>query len=279
MISVQHLNFAHGKRAILEDVSLDISAGEVCALMGCNGAGKTTLMRLICGDLRPDSGEIVFNDRPLRAWKAAELAQLRAVMTQNPKLGFSFAAVDVVMLGRLPLHAGRATQGDAEAAYKLLELVDAAQLAERDFLTLSGGEQQRIHLARALAQLRCDNTGDMRGRFLLLDEPTSNLDIKQQHLMLQLVRWLADAQGLGVVIIMHDLNMAAQCADRICLLNSGRVLACGSAGRVLTPEHIGAAFGLEVDVRTHPHGNTPLIVPTAHHLKFRPPEAPVPAAG
>ncbi len=279
MISVKHLNFAHGKHSILDDVSLDIVPGEVCALMGCNGAGKTTLMRLVCGDLAPDSGEILFNNRPLRDWKADELAQLRAVMTQNPKLGFSFAAVDVVMLGRLPLHAGRAGQDDAEAAYNLLKLVDAAHLAERDFLTLSGGEQQRIHLARALAQLRCDNTCDMRGRFLLLDEPTSNLDIKQQHLMLQLVRGLADSQGLGVVIIMHDLNMAAQCADRVCLLNSGRILASGSPARVLTQEHIGAAFGLEVDVRTHPQSNTPLIVPTAHHLQFRPLGSPALAAG
>ena len=269
MISVQHLEFAHGRRTILQDVSLEISSGEVCALMGCNGAGKTTLMRLVCGDLAADAGEIRFNNRPLRAWSAADLAQVRAVMTQNPKLGFSFAAVDVVMLGRLPLHAGRAGRADAEAAYKLLELVDAADLAERDFLTLSGGEQQRIHLARALAQLRCDDMTDMRGRFLLLDEPTSNLDIKQQHLMLRLVRRLADAQGLGVVIIMHDLNMAAQCADTICLLNSGRVLACGSPARVLTQEHIALAFGLEVDVQAHPHSAAPLIVPTAHHYSLR----------
>lgn len=243
------------QRVLLSDINLSIGAGEVLAVLGPNGAGKTSLLRLLSGELSAQRGSVTLNGRPLAAWADRARAQMLAVLPQQSLLGFPFRVLEVVLLGRIPHDSGR--QLDEQIAYAALDAADARHLSERDYTRLSGGEKQRVHLARVLAQIwQPAATGE---RFLLLDEPTSALDLAHQHAILRAARQLA-AQGVGVLLILHDLNLAAQYADRIVMLGNGRMVAQGSPADVMTEAMIQQLFAIEVSVLAHPQNGRPLII-------------------
>jgi iron complex transport system ATP-binding protein len=246
-----------GGALLLDDVSLSVAPGDVVAIIGPNGAGKSTLLRALAGDVRPAHGAVRLLGRPLHAWPVQEQARRRAVLPQQSTLAFAFTAREVVLLGRAPHSGGTSGPRDAAIAEGALEAVDAGHLADRWYTTLSGGEQQRVHLARVLAQIW--EPIDDQPRFLLLDEPTNSLDLAHQHHTLALARRWA-RQGVGVVVVLHDLNLAAQYADRLVLLHAGRVVATGVPKDVLTPAQIAAVFGLPVQVLAHPSFPGPLVV-------------------
>lgn len=252
MLEIEKIRFRYGKQQIINGLSLVVRPGEVVALLGPNGAGKTTLFRIITGILRPDSGDIRIEGVSLLRLKAHERARQVALVPQNAPIPSGFTVLDMVLMGRNPhLNFMRSEgQHDVGIAERVLEQTDIKHLIHRPASTISGGEQQRVVFATALAQ---------EAPVLLLDEPTSNLDIGQQANTLVLVRDVCRVTKGAVLIAMHDLTLAARYCDRLILLKDGRVWAQGVPKHVLTPENIKQVFGVQTTVLTDPHTGTLMV--------------------
>ena len=253
MLRAENLSVRRGPCTVLTGVDLALQPGEVLGVLGPNGAGKSTLLGALCGELEADIGSVTLDDRALGQWPGRERARRLAVLPQSSSLSFAFLVAEVVAMGRLPHDTGRVR--DAEIVDAALRAADAEHLSGRSYLALSGGERQRVHLARVLAQLWPGGEGQV----LLLDEPTSALDPLHQHTTLQAVRDFA-SQGAAVLVILHDLNLAARHCDRILLLQDGRPHALGLPEEVLRAEPLRAVFGLDVLIQRHPERGHPLIV-------------------
>lgn len=253
MLRTQDLQILRGRKIVLTDITLELNPGEVLGVLGPNGAGKSTLLGALCGELPANHGSVWLDERELHDWTGAQRAQRLAVLPQVSTLDFAFRVEEVVGMGRLPHQSGRVRDDEIVAA--ALQAADAGHLSGRSYLALSGGERQRVHLARVLAQLWPGEAGQT----LLLDEPTSMLDPLHQHTTLQAVREFAD-RGASVLVILHDLNLAARYCDRLLLLEGGRPVALDTPEHVLRPEQLKAVFGLEVLVQQHPERGHPLII-------------------
>jgi iron complex transport system ATP-binding protein len=256
-LTLTNISAGYSGRPVLHDVSLEVHAGEVVALVGPNGAGKSTLVRAITGLTPLSAGAVRLDGHDLLRLGAAERARRIAVVPQAVHLPDAFSVAEIVLMGRtphLPLW-GRESKRDCEIAWGAMRLTAVETLSARRAGELSGGERQRAVIARALAQ---------EPSVLLLDEPTAHLDLKHQVAVLELARALAAERGLAVLATLHDLNQAALYADRVALLAEGRLLDCGPAGRVLEAGRLGQAFGVKVSVSTHPVHGTPLIAPIAN---------------
>ncbi|MCM8531294.1 MAG: heme ABC transporter ATP-binding protein [Lentisphaeraceae bacterium] len=254
MLKVEHIDFLRGQRQILQDISFDVCGGELMALLGPNGAGKSTLLKIMSGELQANSGEVFVNHEKLSDWDLLELAKSRAVMPQKSALNFDFTVIDVVLMGRSPFNQGWDRAEDLEIALSCLSEVECLHLKNRSFLTLSGGEQQRVSFARVLAQLNSENPQ----KNLLLDEPVSSLDPEHQLKTLELARQKAD-EGIAVFVILHDLNMAATFADKVAFLYEGQLKAWDSPEKVLTQAIIREVFNIDVDVQKHDQNDKILI--------------------
>ena len=225
------------ERRILDNLSLEIATGSFLGIVGPNGAGKSTLLRLLTGRMKPVSGTALFDGVPVMSLHPREFARSVAVVPQDSEGNFPWLVRDVVLMGRMP-HQGRLDRNsdeDRQIARRAMEMTGIWDLRDKSVLAISGGERQRVTIARALAQ---------QPKILLMDEPTSHLDIAHQIALLQLVRKQVDAQEIGAAAILHDFNLAAWFCDRI-LLFAGDVSAYGTAEEVLTPENIRRAFGIE----------------------------------
>ena len=255
MLQLDNATVRIGAATLVDGLSLGVSPGEVMAIVGPNGAGKTTSLRLLAGETEPTSGQVLLDGEPLASTGLDDLALRRGVLPQQSALGFGFSTLDVVLLGRTPHSTGR--RSDLDAAARAMRRAGVEHLAAQRYPTLSGGERQRVHLARVLAQLDGATDGD---RYLLLDEPTSALDLAHQHSVLRVAQEEA-AHGAGVLAVLHDLNLAAQYADRIAVLADGKLVALGTAESVLTPAIVQCAFGISVMVTQNPCVACPLVVP------------------
>ncbi|MBA1204917.1 heme ABC transporter ATP-binding protein [Pseudomonas capeferrum] len=253
MLEARGLHLYRDGKAVLHAIDLHLLPAQVLGVLGPNGAGKSSLMAALCGELPPTQGEVRLLGRALSTWSGQERARRMAVLPQVSTLGFAFGVSEVVGLGRLPHASGQ--RRDQEIVEAALRAADAWHLVDRSYLALSGGERQRVHLARVLAQLWPGEQGST----LLLDEPTSMLDPLHQHTTLQAVRSVAD-RGAAVLVILHDLNLAARYCDRILLLDGGRCHALDTPQRVLQPDALRAVFGIEVLVQPHPERGHPLII-------------------
>lgn len=253
MLRTQNLQIRRGRKIVLTDITLELKPGEVLGVLGPNGAGKSTLLGALCGELQAHHGSVWLDERELSDWAGTARAQRLAVLPQVSTLDFAFRVEEVVGMGRLPHQSGRVRDDEIVAA--ALQAADAGHLNGRSYLALSGGERQRVHLARVLAQLWPGEAGQT----LLLDEPTSMLDPLHQHTTLQAVREFAN-RGAAVLVILHDLNLAARYCDRLLLLEGGRPVALDTPEQVLRPEPLKAVFGLEVLVQQHPERGHPLII-------------------
>lgn len=251
-LEARALRYAQGGRALIDGLDLALAPGEMVALIGPNGAGKSTLLRLLTGFVTPDSGECRLGDRPLAAWPRERLAQRRAVMRQQNPVTFPLPAEAVVAMGRAPWP----TSGAAAIVDEVMALTGCTALAGRDYRLLSGGEQQRVQLARVLAQLWRD--GAPRG-WLFLDEPTSALDLYWQQQTLRLLHRLSRQGDFSVCAVLHDLNLAALWADRILLLHQGRLVAQGSPQQVMTEATLRRWYQAELHVTAHHENGRPVI--------------------
>ena len=276
MLQAHGIAVQRGERQILSDIDLSLPAGQVIGVLGANGAGKSTLLAALAGELSPSAGRITLNGRPLSAWPAAELASCRAVLPQSPSLQFDLPVATVIGMGAYP-HARHTRTGaprtdsrdtaqaaiaeDQRILQRVLALADVQDLYERRYRRLSGGEQQRVHLARVLYQLLLARQGHDEYRVLMLDEPTASLDPRHQLHLLSAVHTLAHEENVAVLVIVHDLNLAAGCCDRLLLLGQGRVAACGTPAQVLTPDTLRQVYGVEATVLPHPNQpGRPLVV-------------------
>ncbi len=262
VLQVEGVSFSYGDRPTLTDVCLVAQAGEIVGIIGPNGSGKSTLLRLVAGVLRPQQGRIAIAGEDLRRLSRVQTAQRVAVVPQSPHLPDSFTAWEVVLLGRTPYLRLLQSEGprDFAAVQRAMEICGVWQLAERRMGDLSGGERQRVVIARALAQ---------EPQLLLLDEPTAHLDINHQTAILDLIAALGREQGLAVVAVFHDLNLAAQYCQRLVILRSGQVLAEGTPREVITPQNISMAYGTTVCVVAHPHNQLPVALVTGNNHRER----------
>lgn len=238
MISASNLNFSYGDSQVVDDVSLSSRTGQILGLIGPNGSGKTTLLRMLYGSLKPTDGDVQLNGRSLRSWSSQKIAQQIAVVVQHIEGETMLTTEEMVLLGRTPYHRSfsRTTKHDRQLASRALERVGATTLAARPFSALSGGERQRVLIARALAQ---------EAEILLMDEPTNHLDVRYQHEILHLVRSLQAT----TVVVLHDLNLAAQYCDELILLDHGKVHAVGPPDEVLTVNNIETVY--QIATRLH----------------------------
>jgi len=242
MIKAKNISFHVGEKQILNDISVSVHSGEIMAILGPNGAGKSTLLKVLTGSLIPKCGQVLLNDTPLSHYSIHQLSKRRAVLSQSNPITFPFSAYEIVMMGRSPYLADKEAHHDHQIVDDILMKLDALHLKERLFSTLSGGEQQRIQFARILAQI-----WEQKDAYLFLDEPTSALDLKQQLIIVELVKGLAKSRGYGVCMILHDLNLAKHYADQIILLKNGRIASYGTCEEVLTAKKIAMTFDIPND--------------------------------
>ena len=252
-LEVQNASVIMGNKILLDNVSVKVRPGEVVTVLGPNGAGKSTLLKVISGERKPSFGKVLLNGR--NNWPLQQQALMLGVLPQSSSLSFPFTVEEVVLLGRIPCSSDH--DENQAIAFKALEEVDGLHLVQRQYTTLSGGEKQRVHMARVLAQVW--NEPECGKRYLLLDEPTSALDPAHQQLTLKIARKQA-IQGTGVLVILHDLNLAARYSDRLVMLQEGRVFAQGEPSEVLTAGIINDVFNINVTVAEHPSHNCPLII-------------------
>ena len=224
MLIAKDINLTLGERHILDDVSVELRPGEVTTILGPNGAGKTSLLRILSGEISPRQGEVVINGEPLRSIPVKQLGQIRAFLHQESSLDFAFTVLEVVLLGRSPHMQTGERPEDYAAARKALEETDMLDRAGDLYTKLSGGEKQRVHLARVLAQI--DESSIRQTRYLFLDEPTNNLDLSHQRTINRIVRDLS-SKGIAVCTVLHDLNQAFRMADQVIILDQGRVALSG----------------------------------------------------
>lgn len=251
-LHAENITYAVGDQRILDGITADIAPGRVVAVVGPNGAGKSTLLKILAGGIAPQEGSVSLNGRPLTAWHRSDLARQRAVLPQSPELAFHFRVREVVELGRHP-YSGRASpEDDRVAIEESMAATEIGPLAMHDCSTLSGGERHRTHYARVLAQLWRKPEKE-ETRILLLDEPTAGLDLFHQHAILAKARAMAN-DGIGVLAVLHDLNLAAAYADTLIVLVKGRIDAEGPPRDVLTPERIRRVWRVDCAAITDDHG-------------------------
>ncbi len=241
-------------RTLLDQVSLTIEPGRVHAVLGPNGAGKSTLLKLLSGEQRCTAGQVLLEDRAISAWTALERARRRAVLPQSESLGFDFTARQVVSLGRMPCILQTPAR-ENEIITAALEATGVLHLDGRLYPTLSGGERMRVQLARVLAQIW--DTPD-HPRYLLLDEPTASLDLAHQHSCLRLARQFA-GKGTGVLLVLHDPNLALSYADEVTLLCCGQIIAQGEPGQVLTRQNLERVYGVKIEILHSANTQKPFI--------------------
>ena len=258
MLKIQSLSVSYGSRQILRNVSINVQSGEVLALIGPNGAGKSTLIRAASGVV-PYTGHVRTNGNDFASLTTIQRAKYIATVPQAVSMPPAYSVWETVLLGRTPYlgFLGQTSKQDEEIVHESLQRVSALPFMDRRIGELSGGEQQRILLARAL----CQSTP-----ILLLDEPTAHLDLQYQVSLLELVVELAHKDNLAVLVALHDLNLAAHYADRIALMVAGNIKAIGKPVEVLKPELIAEAYCLPVQVIKHPFLDVPLVLPDTKGL-------------
>lgn len=243
-------------RTLLCEVSLDVAPGEFVAIIGPNGAGKSTLLNALAGDRVLSAGKILLDGRSLPQWNKMELARRRAVLPQHSSVAFDFTGLQIAMLGLLAFRGSLSERQMQALAERALAETEALSFADRPYTVLSGGERQRIQLARVLAQCDADPASMP---FLLLDEPITGLDLSHQHAALASARRRAD-RGLGVLAVLHDLNMAARYADRVGIVENGRVTNLGPTRETLDPGRLSAVFATPI-VRIEAAGGAAFLSP------------------
>lgn len=263
MLKIKHLSASYGARQVLHDIELSVASGEVLALIGPNGAGKSTLIRAVSGVIPIAEGKIRTNGDDFASLSTLQRARYVATVPQAVSMPPAYTVWETVLFGRTPHlgFLGQLSSKDEEIARQSLARVSALPLADRRIGELSGGEQQRVLLGRAL----CQSTP-----ILLLDEPTAHLDLQYQVSLLELVHELAHKDQLAVLVALHDLNLAAHYADRVALMVAGNIKAIGKPAEVLQPQLIEEAYCLPVQVIKHPFLDIPLVLPDKKDQKEMP---------
>ncbi len=259
MIGLNEVTAAYGREVVLHDVNLHVARGEYVGLIGPNGCGKTTLLRVISGLVTPRQGTVCFDGQDLKTIERRALARKMACLPQDQHMDFAFTAREIVLMGRWPhlRGVGGESRKDFAVAGKAMELTNVTHLADRPITELSGGERQRVGIAMCLAQ---------EPEVVLLDEPTSHLDLGQQLSVMNLLRELNRTHNMTVVSVLHDLNMAAEYCQRLVLLDGGRIVAAGIPSEVLTPAALLRVFKAKMLVERDSRTGTPRVIVSGREI-------------
>ena len=249
-LKVKNVEFGYNSTLVLEGVSMDLDSSEIIGIVGPNGAGKSTLIRCIDRILTPRGGTILLDETDISNMTRMEIAKRMGYVPQTTTRVFPATVFDTVLMGRRPHLGWKSSEEDVDKVLEILELLGIMEFAMRDFNEISGGQQQKVLIARALAQ---------EADILLLDEPTSNLDIRHQLEVMEIMTNIVHKKKISAVMAIHDLNLAARYTTRILMLNGGRIFAAGNPESVLTEENIRRAYGVEALVKSD--GERPYIIP------------------
>ncbi|WP_375459399.1 heme ABC transporter ATP-binding protein [uncultured Enterovirga sp.] len=259
LLAAQRVSYRIGGKVLVDDVTLEAEAGRIAVVVGPNGAGKSTLVRLLSGELRPSAGRVSYGGVAVETMKPWRLACCRAVLPQASRLAFPFTAGEVARLGLDGIGRGLTSRDRAGILADALDRADVAHLAYRTYQSLSGGEQQRTQFARVLAQLMAGRTVADR-QVLLLDEPIASLDLKHQLSLLEAAASLAD-EGVAILAVLHDLNLASAFADEIVVMAAGRVVTRGTPADVIVDDVVQGVFGVGLTVGAVPAAGRPFLLP------------------
>jgi len=243
MLGVKNITYKIGNKTLLEDVSVDFEVGKLNLIIGPNGAGKSTLVKVICNQIKPDAGSVYYDKKDLKSFSIPDLAKVRSVLSQNIELAFPLKVSELVMMGRYPHFTGRPTAKDEQACEEAMRFFNVLDMSDRNYMTLSGGEKQRVHFARVVSQIWYPVPEGCR--YLILDEPLTFLDVHYQFDFMHKIIELMKKNEMVIIGVVHDLNLAAKFADQIVLLNDGKVLSSGDKYKVLSKENIKEAYKLD----------------------------------
>lgn len=249
VLELEEVGYIAGRKEILKGISMKLHAGEITVLLGKNGAGKSSLVKLASGERRASFGNIKVLGRDIREWKEQELAKCRAMVAQSSDVAFASLVEELVLLGRFPFTNGVETWKDWEIVESVMSRLEILDLWGREYSTLSGGEKQRVQLARALTQLHHAEEDEKRPRLLILDEPTSSLDIEKQLAFVQLLRDIKE-DHVGILVVLHDLNLSRWVADTGIMLKEGRLIASGDERTLFQPEVLKHAYDVQMQWAT-----------------------------
>ena len=249
-IKARQVSLCRGKKRLLRNINLDIESGQILGLIGPNGSGKTTLLNLLAGDFPASSGEVYYENLLINDCRLIDRAKYRSVMSQRQEIIFNYSVKEIVEMGIVGEYGVNGNPHTASRVHNIIGLLQLEELKGRNVRTLSGGEQQRVHIARALLQIWQEKSYS-DPRFLLLDEPTSSLDLKHEIKVLEILGEEVK-KGLGVMVVFHDLNLTAHFADKVALISGGEIVATGTPEEVLKPEILRSIYGLKMAVSKKP---------------------------
>jgi iron complex transport system ATP-binding protein len=254
MIRAHQISYRHKEFHILDGIDITLEYGEFLAIVGPNGAGKSSLLSILANEVKSEQ-KILFKNKNISDWNVRELSKHKAKFSQHNSNDIPLEVKDVVMMGRYPYFDAQPKQEDHEAMNNMMYETDVFHLKQREYNTLSGGEKQRVHLSRVMAQLQ----NDIAHKLLFLDEPLNNLDVKHQYKALEIIKKFTKKTNSAVVVL-HDLNLAAQYADKILLMKSGKTAAFGTPEEVFTAENISHAYNFPCTICAHPITHNPMII-------------------
>ncbi len=259
MLSIKNVSYHIGKKVILKNINIDFEPGKFTMILGPNGSGKSSLLKIFSGEINKFDGEVFYGGKNIKTIKKEALAIYRAVMSQQPELSFPLTVDEVVMMGRYPHFTFKPAKKDEQICNEVMTLMNLNQFKQRDYITLSGGEKQRVQYARVLAQIW--ETPVNGYRYLFLDEPLNNLDIKYQQEFLQIAKSFKNENTI-IAAVMHDINMAVEYGDMLVFLKEGNLIAQGNTKQILDEPLIENVFEMQTQIINNPVSNKPLIIYT-----------------
>ena len=245
IIKIDSITYKINDKYLINNVSLDIISEDIVSIVGPNGAGKSTMIKMLSGECQETTGKILFKDKETKDWDMTDLACNRAVLSQSNHLSFPFTVLDIIKMGRYPLRNFTNKKRDDEICKTVLEILDLNDYMEQNYMTLSGGEKQRVQLARVLSQIWSED--DYNGKVLILDEPTSFLDINHQLILFDLLSSL-NKKGLTIIMVLHDLNHAIQYSNKIVILKNGFLAGSGLTGELMNPDLLKDVFEVNIKI-------------------------------
>ena len=240
---MKSLSFSINNKLLIRDITLDILEGDMVSIIGPNGSGKSTLIKLVSKELSANSGSIIIKDKLNSSWSIKELSKFRAVLTQSGHLSFPFSTFDIIRMGRYPFETNKVVND--KICIELIDLLDLNNQIDQVYTTLSGGEKQRVQLARVFAQIWSDNTYE--GKILMLDEPTSFLDIKHQYSLFKILKSL-NSKGLTIMMVLHDINHALSYSEKIIMLKDSNLMGFGKINEIINSEILEKLFNLKLNL-------------------------------
>lgn len=257
MLEVKNVEYVIGEKKLLNNVSLDFVKNEFAVVMGQNGAGKTTLLKILAGSLKPTGGEVTVFNRNIESFDKNDLAKKRAVLSQHYEIAFPITVEEIVMMGRYPHFRDTPSKEDIEIVSTAIDIMGVSEFRKRDYNTLSGGEAQKVQMARVISQIWQEDNKE--SKILFLDEPVSSLDMHYQHLILKLIRKYS-MKNILVVGVIHDINLAFEYADRIIFLKNGEYIRSYNTNEIIDPADLKDIFEIEIGIIKNPYSDRPMFV-------------------